>query len=82
MDDLEARISALEAHVANLRQNSYSLMEDTRDSRERLINIEAKLGRPPSRAFLTMIVTFALVLTGGIVLFQDQVRALLGIPPA
>ena len=82
MDDLEARISALEAHVANLRQNSYALMEDTRVSRERLINIEAKLGRPPSRTFLIMIMAVVLVVTGCVVLFQDQIRAILAIPPA
>jgi hypothetical protein len=81
MDGLVSRVASLEAHMEHVREGLTSVKDDTSSTRERLTAIEVKVENLPTKGFIVTALVSVLALITALILFKDQVSALLGSVP-
>ena len=70
----------LQSDVEYIKRDVVELRADSRDVRDRLARLEERVTHLPGKGFIIVVVTTALVITGGLITIAPKLQALLQSP--
>ncbi|MBC7585055.1 hypothetical protein FNL55_14175 [Tardiphaga sp. vice352] len=81
-DILPGEFGKLQSDAEYIKRDVAELRADSRDVRDRLARLEERVAHLPGKGFIIVVVTTALVITGGLITIAPKLQALLQSPIA